>query len=390
MNNDTKYKMYNYEVPPPEKAWDNIVAALDESISDKKIAAKLFAAEVVPAENNWTKIEAVLINGISDKLTADKLLTAEIPAPSKVWLKIKEELEIIDRDKGIKEKLFDVEQVPAGNIWAKLEKQLDEEQWDTAIGKKIVNTEVYPPAETWNTIKAALNKDSSAPAKVIQFGNWKKIAVAAALIGVIAIGVVMMLTNTSPKNDTNSTAVVEDKKDNNTIVPLPKEIEMPEVKVIERNILAAVEKKTVSPTGTRITAVPVKKKLNDKLTEAPNETVAVVFVSNELNDYSRSKPEDTKSRIHKAIRNANTDESVAMIDQKRYYNLLDENGNIIRVSRKLNAMECIIKTGLDIPFDKKEEDKECNDKVKDWHDKMALSTSVLSPLDLPAVLSANK
>jgi hypothetical protein len=390
MNNDTKYKMYNYEVPPPEKAWDNIVAALDESISDKKIAAKLFAAEVVPAENNWTKIEAVLINGISDKLTADKLLTAEIPAPSKVWLKIKEELEIIDRDKGIKEKLFDVEQVPAGNIWAKLEKQLDEEQWDTAIGKKIVNTEVYPPAETWNTIKAALNKDSSAPAKVIQFGNWKKIAVAAALIGVIATGVVMMLTNTSPKNDTNSTAVVEDKKDNNTIVPLPKEIEMPEVKVIERNILAAVEKKTVSPTGTRITAVPVKKKLNDKLTEAPNETVAVVFVSNELNDYSRSKPEDTKSRIHKAIRNANTDESVAMIDQKRYYNLLDENGNIIRVSRKLNAMECIIKTGLDIPFDKKEEDKECNDKVKDWHDKMALSTSVLSPLDLPAVLSANK
>jgi hypothetical protein len=390
MNNDTKYKMYNYEVPPPEKAWYNIAAALDESISDKKIAAKLFAAEVVPAENNWTKIEAVLINGISDKLTADKLLTAEIPAPSKVWLKIKEELEVIERDKGVKEKLFDIEQVPAGNIWAKLEKQLDEEQWDTAIGKKIVNAEVYPPAETWNTIKAELNEDASAPAKVIQFGSWKKIAVAAALIGVIATGVVLMFTNTPPKNDTNSTAVVEGKKDNNPIVPLPKEIEAPEVKAVDRNTIAAVEKKTASPTGIRTIAVPLKKKFNNKLEEAPNETVAVAFVSNELNDDSRSKPEDTKSRIHKAIRNAGTAEPIAMNDEKRYYNLLDENGNIIRVSRKLNAMECIIKSGLDIPFDKTEENKQCNEQVKDWHDKMALSTSVLSPLDLPSVLSANK
>jgi hypothetical protein len=391
MKNDTQYKMLNYEVPPPEKAWYNIAAALDESISYNKIAAKLLTAEELPAENNWAKIEAALFNSISDRQTAEKLLNSQVLPPAQVWLKIKEELEVIDRDKGIKEKLFDVEQVPAGNIWAKLEKQLDEEQWDTAIGKKIVNTEVYPPAGTWNNIKAELNGDASAPAKVIQFGSWKKIAVAAALIGVIATGVVMMFTTTPPKNDTNSTAVVEGKKDNNTIVPLPKEIEAPEVKAIDRNTLAAaVEKKTVSPVDPKTTAVPVKKKFNNKLEEASNETVAAAFISTEPTDDTRSKPEDTKSRIHKAIRNVNTDESIAMIDQKRYYNLLDENGNIVRISRKLNAMECIIKTGLDIPFDKKEEDKECNDKVKDWHDKMALSTSVLSPLDLPAVLSANK
>jgi hypothetical protein len=389
MNNDTKYKMYNYEVPPPEKAWDNIVAALDESISDNKIAAKLFSAEGIPPENNWTKIEAVLINSISDKKTAEKLLTAQVSPPAKVWLNIKEELEVIEQDKGVKAKLFGIEQVPAGNIWAKLEKQLDDEQWDTAIGKKIVNAEVYPPADTWNNIKAELSKDEATPAKQIQFGNWKKIAVAAALIGVIATGAVVIFTNT-PANTNNNTAVVEDKKDNNTIAPLPKEIEAPEVKAIDRNTLANVEKKIISPIPAKNNTVTVKKKSYNEAPEFSNEIVTAAFTSTELNEDNRSKPDDTKSRIHKAIRNVNTDESIAMIDQKRYYNLLDENGNIVRISRKLNAMECIIKTGLDIPFDKKEEDKECNDKVKDWHDKMALSTSVLSPLDLPAVLSANK
>jgi hypothetical protein len=389
MKNDTQYKMYNYEVPPPEKAWYRIAAALDESISDNKIAAKLLAAEAVPAENNWTKIEAALFNSISDKQTAEKLLAAEILPPTEVWLKIKEELEIAGHDKGIKEKLSDIELLPAGNIWSKIEKQLDDEQWDANISKKIINAEVYPPAETWNNIKAKLNEDASAPAKIIQFGSWKKIAVAAALIGVIATGVVMMFTNTPPKNDNNSIAVVEDKKDNNTIVPLPKETEVPEVKAVDRNTLANIEKKIISPINGKNSTVPVKKKSYNEIAKSSNETVAPAFVSTELSD-TRSKPEDTKSRIHKIIRNANTAEPMAMNDEKRYFNLLDENGNIVRISRKLNAMECIIKSGLDIPFDKKEEDKECNNKVKDWHDKMALSTSVLSPLDLPAVLSANK
>lgn len=395
MKNDTKYKMLNYEVPPPEKAkaWDRIAAALDESISDNIIATKLLTAEVVPAENNWSVIEADLINSVSDKNTAEKLLGAQVSPPAKVWLKIKEELEVIEQDKGVKEKLFDIELVPAGNIWSKLEKQLDDEQWDKAIGKKVVNAEVYPPAETWNNIKAELSNDEAVPAKVIQFGNWKKIAVAAALIGVIATGAVIMFTINTPADpgNNNITAVAEDKKDNNTIVPLPTtEVNIPEVKAADKNVLAAIEKKTNTITGTKNTsAVTVKKKFNNEAAQSSTPDIALAFTSTELND-TRSKPDDNRSRIHKAIRNANADESIAMIDQKRYYNLLDENGNIVRVSRKLNAMECIIKTGLDIPLDKKEEDKECNDKVKDWHDKMALSTSVLSPLDLPAVLSSVK
>ncbi len=392
MNNDTQYKMYNYEVPPPEKVWDRIAAALDESISDNKIAAKLLVAEVVPAENNWTIIEAGLINSVSDKNTAEKLLTSQVSPPAKLWLIIKEELEVIERDKSVKEKLFDIELVPAGNIWAKLEKQLDDDRWDKAIGKKVVNAEVYPPAETWNNIKAELSNDKVVvPAKVFQFGNWKKIAVAAALIGVIATGAVMLFTNTPAITDnTNSTAFVEDKKENSTIAPLPTDFNTPEVQAADKTILAAVEKKTGTPVSTKNTGtVTVKKKFDNEAAQSSNANVAVSFTSVELND-TRSKPDDTKSRIHKAIRNANANESIAIIDQKRYYNLLDESGNIVRISRKLNAMECIIKTGLDIPLDKKEEDKECNDKVKDWHDKMALSTSVLSPLDLPAVLSSVK
>ncbi len=49
-------KMYNYEVAPPQNAWEKITAALDESHIDNEFPAKLYNTEATPPASAWDKI----------------------------------------------------------------------------------------------------------------------------------------------------------------------------------------------------------------------------------------------------------------------------------------------------------------------------------------------
>ena len=53
-------KLYNYEQTPPEKAWDKIAAALDESHIADEFPSKLYNAEAVPPAAAWDKIAGAL------------------------------------------------------------------------------------------------------------------------------------------------------------------------------------------------------------------------------------------------------------------------------------------------------------------------------------------
>ena len=53
-------KLYNYEQTPPEKAWDKIAAALDESHISNEFPSKLYNAEAVPPAGAWDKIVSAL------------------------------------------------------------------------------------------------------------------------------------------------------------------------------------------------------------------------------------------------------------------------------------------------------------------------------------------
>ncbi len=53
-------KLYNYEQTPPEKVWDKIAAALDDSHIDDKFPSKLYDTEVMPPQGAWDRIATSL------------------------------------------------------------------------------------------------------------------------------------------------------------------------------------------------------------------------------------------------------------------------------------------------------------------------------------------
>jgi hypothetical protein len=53
-------KLYNYEQIPPEKVWDKIAAALDESHIDDEFPSTIYNAETIPPTKAWDKIASSL------------------------------------------------------------------------------------------------------------------------------------------------------------------------------------------------------------------------------------------------------------------------------------------------------------------------------------------
>src|SRR5258706_13628921 len=58
--NNLKDKLYNYELTPPENAWEKISNALDESNMSDEFPSKLYNTEVPPPSATWGKIITAL------------------------------------------------------------------------------------------------------------------------------------------------------------------------------------------------------------------------------------------------------------------------------------------------------------------------------------------
>ena len=140
MSEELKRKLYNYDVEPPEIMWSRIVATLDQEIN----------AEF-----------------------PQRLYTLETPPPFDAWNRIEEKLE------------EDIQ-----------------EQYPT----KLYNLEIAPPPETWNKILTLLDEEKAIPEipskrRIISFVRY---AVAACIIGLIALGTLKLLNQ---KTDSGSTAL---------------------------------------------------------------------------------------------------------------------------------------------------------------------------------------
>ena len=60
MKNKLQHKLYTYEAAPPENAWSNIAAALDESHMTETFPSKLYNHESTPPAGIWEKISNTL------------------------------------------------------------------------------------------------------------------------------------------------------------------------------------------------------------------------------------------------------------------------------------------------------------------------------------------
>lgn len=85
-----------------------------------------------------------------------------------------------------KKRLYELEVDPPADVWLKLSDQLDEINADNQVAEKLGILEAQPPQSAWSRIIAALDAEVKSPAKLVRMtGNWKRIAAAAVIAGLI-------------------------------------------------------------------------------------------------------------------------------------------------------------------------------------------------------------
>ena len=104
----------------------------------------------------------------------------------------------------LQNKLQQFEVAPPPEVWDKISRRLDEEfvTSDNQLAEKLENASIAAPAEAWEKISAELAGGANIeeqPAKVVFI--YKRIAVAAIVIGLLLLGSLYFLTSNKPENN---------------------------------------------------------------------------------------------------------------------------------------------------------------------------------------------
>lgn len=277
-------------------------------------------------------------------------------------------------DSQIRNKMVDFEVPPPAGTWEKLSDRLDEWQHDRFMATKMESIAIDPPPPAWDNILARLN-EGAANKGVVRTMPLRKWLVAASLIGVLAVSAYLLL---NPKNNGAS-----------------------EISVVQTPVNPAPENTTVQPTqensGAEMTTLDNRSTsslLASMSTSLVRKARRAMMAIDEMPEADTRRSQTSEKAHHQTANNdlGVLSASTAGTNSDRYYNLLDENGNLVRVSKKLSSLECVIKNGMVVPLDDKTAtgDEDCTEKVKEWHKIMSSAPAITSPLDLLQVLSSGK
>jgi len=270
-------------------------------------------------------------------------------------------------DSHIKNKMYNLEIPAPAGTWELLANRLDQEEQDQRIALKMEGLAIAAPPGIWDSISRQLEEAEEAPlpqiksdTRVIGFRKW---LAAASLVGLFLVSYFFLtrknsseLANGSELTSPATTTPANSNSQNNLTDTGTNSL------AETRPLLAAVSSVYLGRPRTK------KSPQNDGL----------------INISSRSQVvEKAHGNDYPAATNA------IQKDADRYFNLLDENGNLVRVSKKLSSLECVIKNGLAVPLSdaNMKEDEECLDQVREWHKVMTSSPAITSPLDLLEVIS---
>lgn len=344
MSNTLKNKMYNHEVTPPENAWHDIAQILDELSSQKETGEKLMTLEAKPPASSWNIIARALDEEIQEKRIRDQFQDVEVEPPSFTWGKIAKELDEQSKE-GFVTKLYEHEVIPADENWQKIASSLDSER-----------TPVIPFSKNYN--------------KII------RIAVAAAVIVFLAWAGYTISNKSANNNLANSDGGLKTPPK----TPVVKPIKQPGI-VKEKITGAENNDNTIKPAVT-----PFKKVINPDINEQQpiNEIVATDIHTN-----SDAIGDAETKNLHKK----NTIAAASAPDENtetRYLLYLTDQGNIMKLSKKLADFKCIYTKEGDVSQQAlaKLDESQCNDQIKYWQERMANSSlqSSSNPLELIEIL----
>ncbi|WP_018630928.1 hypothetical protein [Niabella aurantiaca] len=270
-----------------------------------------------------------------------KLYNHQVTPPAEAWKNIAGELEELQTLKPLGQRLQALETTPPPAVWDHIREHLEEEHSFTGVAERLQTLEVMPPAAAWDQIDAALKTDmpatKQAPVKRGAF-NWSKYAVAACIAGLLAFAL-FHLANKPDNNTKDILAKIFDGKKDSSKPPV------------------ALQQPKTGPAALPHSEAGGSLALNDP----PVKPVQIRTASG--NTYK------TTVEKNKAI-------------QGRYIMLMTEDGNVVRMSKKLgNMADCIAGENAS---------EDCNYQIEQWQKEMAKAPVAATPDNFLDILELAK
>jgi hypothetical protein len=297
---------------------------------------KLYNHEVQPPKNVWSNIEQALDNAGNGQQFPEKLYAAEVTPPAGLWNNIAGTLDN-DAYTGLSNKLQEAAVVPAAHNWDAIAAQLAADPYQE-LGQKLYNTTVTPPAHSWETIAAQL---PAAVTPLLPVEKQKGIllpflrfAAAAVLIGLTVFGAIKVFGPQSKNTGTDQQLV-------NTNPP-------------------------VNTTGPDT--------VNPVVTDSPVTETSTAALSSQDETGNNPAPKRANNNYQHTVSNnseriyaSNTSENTT----DRYVAFMTLDGNIVRMSKKMEDMICCV-TGAEVTAD-------CKTQLQKWQEKIADAPIALAP-----------
>lgn len=283
---------------------------------------KLYDFEVTPPAGVWNRIAHELDASQIENNISHKLSNLEIEPPAAAWQNIAAQLQEDAEYENLTKKLYASQAEPPAMAWENIYRELDDEKALHIISQKLNALKIQPPATVWSGIEN--NLSGKQPAKVISLREakhhgWLKYAAAACIACILGLTAYFVL---QPANE-NMVAGNSNKNNHVIIPPVGKNV---------RNETAA---------GNAQSGADVLAAVRTKMGNAYTTTIEK---NHELNG--------------------------------RYIMLMTEDGNVVRMSKKLgNMADCI--SGAD---------HSCDDQISKWQKEMASSPVASSPANLLDIL----
>lgn len=312
-------------------------------MNDNNLQQTLLQQEVTPPNDVWEKIAVVLDEADEDAPIRNKLLSADLTPPLTAW----NEVELLLDDDKNSAQLRNKEVAAPADMWEKISQQLDREA-DEKIAAKLIAADITAPAFVWDVIQQELQQKEQA--KIIPLkSNYKRIiqfAAAAAIIGLLAWGAYSLLSNNSQD------AVVRNEPNQQ-----PPENKLP-------TIVKEPAVTTEQPSASHLT---VRKRIKNELKQEQSVAKA------DMQEHSTSNTISAQTIHHGKPKTGTSENGFA---ENQYFVVLNDNGDLVRVTKRINNMKCI--NTEDIPVDAAAalNTRDCNNQIKQWQEKMAMSTSL--------------
>ena len=313
-------------------------------MNDQQFQEQLLLAEYPAPTSVWENVLSVLEENADDALQQQQIILSSVTPPILVWNTIEQELDVWKEDEALASTIKQNTVTAPALLWDNIEALLDADE-DKEFADSLNNTELKAPADAWTHIENELHPQAKIIPITKKYAPFYRMAAAAVIIGFVTWMGFQLL----PKQSTQA-ALTENR-------PLPKNISTP------------------SDTNTKLAEPAIA--VTELKPIAPKE---------ETNLTASYKPKQAKNRIatdvvmqHDKPTKKKTDFS-----ETNYLMVLNDNGDLIRVSKKLSTMDCA--QNGDVPVDAITalQAKDCDAQIKKLQQRMATSVmgSILDPSTL--------